>query len=77
MSFDREEFGKLATKARLAEPEALAPNEIRELASTMHKVLRSAVPLDNPSRDWGRIDPKNEIVIAARQAHDLFATKTG
>jgi hypothetical protein len=35
------------------------------------------VPLDNPSRDWGRIDPKNEIVIAARQAHDLFATKTG
>jgi hypothetical protein len=78
VAFDRMNFGKLlAIKARLAEPEGLTPDQIRELASAMHEVLRSAVPLENPTRDWGRINPNNDIVIAARQAHDLFASKTG
>jgi hypothetical protein len=30
-----------------------------------------------PKRNWDRFNPDNEIVIAARQAHDLFARKIG
>ena len=89
MAFDREDFGKLlAIKVRLAEPKALTPNE-RDLAVSMETVLHSAVRLDRldesldtlavpdrPKRNWSRINPKIEIVIAARQAHDLFAART-
>jgi hypothetical protein len=74
---------------RLAEPKALTPNERRDLAVAMHTVLQSAVRLDRPGwpeqpdmphrpkRNWSRINPNNEIVLAARQAHDLFARKNG
>jgi len=82
MAFDREDFGKLlAIKVRLAEQKALTPNE-RDLAVSMETVLHSAVRLDRldesldtlavpdrPKRNWSRINPKIEIVIAARQAH--------
>ena len=88
MAFDREDFGKLlALKARLAEPKALAPNE-RDLAVRRRSCIlpcglidpdesldTPAVP-DRPKRNWSRINPKIEIVIAARQAHDLFAART-
>ena len=66
---------------------ALTPNE-RDLAVSMETVLHSAVRLDRldesldtlavpdrPKRNWSRINPKIEIVIAARQAHDLFAAR--
>jgi hypothetical protein len=90
MAFDREDFGKLlAIQTRLAEPKALTPNERRDIAVSMETVLHSAVRLDRPDesldtpavpdgpkRNWSRINPKNEIVIAARQAHDLFAART-
>ena len=90
MAFDRTEYGKLlAIMERLAEPKALTPNERRDLAVAMHTVLRSAACLDRPGwpeqpdmphrpkRNWSRINPNNEIVLAARQAHDLFARKNG
>jgi hypothetical protein len=90
MAFDRTEYGKLlAIMERLAEPKALTPNERRDLAVAMHTVLQSAVCLDRPgwpeqpdvphrpNRNWSRLNPTNEIVLAARQAHDLFARKNG
>ena len=90
MAFDTTEYGKLlAIMERLAEPKALTPNERRDLAVAMETVLQSAVGLDRPDwpdqpdvpdrpkRHWSRMNTNNEIVLAARQAHDLFARKNG